>query len=218
MSTDIKITYTNKSYHRGHPTVVVFTKPITSSFVAQPTVWQAIKNIGYNSWHKFTYTLTTSVQVSWNHNGQPKTLTMEAAIGKNYSFEETEKGFSLVENCSSQEPYQFEIVNNVSTIEEISVVAFKDGNPIQFKEQVRKNQKVVFALPPQLCFKISSEYNVGDIVSPKLIDEEVTEISMQGLYSFDVILKGDANNAYTFERDNEVLALWGRDIKPYPSS
>ncbi len=209
MSTDIKITYINNSSHQGHPTVVVFTKPITSSLVAQPTVWQAIKNIGYHSWHKFTYTLATSVQVSWNHNGQPKTLTMDVAMGKNYSFEEVERGFSLVESSSSKEPYQFEIVNNVSTLEEISAVAFKDGNPIQCKDQVRRNHKVVFALPPQLCFKISSEYDVGNIVSPKLIDEGVTEISMQGLYSFDVILKDNANNAYTFERDNEVLALWG---------
>lgn len=209
MSTDIKITYINKSYHRGHPTVVVFAKPIMSSSVAQPTVWQAIKNIGYNSWHKFTYASATSVQISWKQDSQLKTLTMNAAMGKSYSFEKVEEDFALIENSSSTEPYQFEITNNAITLNEISAVAFKDSNPIQLKKQISINQKVIFALPRQLCFKISSEYDLGDVFSPEFIDEGVTEISMENLHDFDVILQGDPQNGYTFKRKTKVISLWG---------
>jgi hypothetical protein len=209
MSTDIQINYVNKSYHRGHPTIIVFTKPVISPNASQPTVWQAIKNIGYNCWHKFTYTVATSVQVSWNKDNQQETLTVDNVIGKNYSFEKTQSSYSLVETGSNQEAHQFEIINNVSTLKEISVIAYKDGNRIQIKERVASNQKVVFVFHSKLYFGISSSYEVGDVINPEMISQGFTEISLQGLHSCDVILKGDAENGYIFERAREVLALRG---------
>lgn len=198
MSTDIKITYLNKSSHQGKPTVLVYTQPPVSPFAAQTTAWQVIKNIGYNSWHKFTYPLATFVQVIWDNKGQNEVLTMETTIGKNYSFEETDNGFSLIESGQSLAENQFDVTNNISTPQEISVVALKGANPIQIKHKIARNQKAVFVINPKLYFGISSQYKVGDIVSPIAVSEGFREVSLEESSSITVLLRGDADNGYSF--------------------
>ena len=199
MATDIKITYINKSksYHQFKPAVLVYMQPTKSNFAAESTAWQVIKNIGYNSWHKFTYSLATSVQVIWDNNGQSDTFTMNTINGKNYSFEETDSGFSLVESGSSIATNQFEVINNVNATAGISVVALKDGHPIQIKHQVYSKQNVTFTFNPKLYFGISSKYKVGDIISPTELSEEFTEISLSGSSSLRVIMNSSING-YTF--------------------
>lgn len=198
MSTDINITYINKSNHRGNPTVLVYMQPPVSPFAAESTAWQVIKNIGYNSWHKFTYTFATSIQVLWGNNGQPETLTMNATNGKNYSFAETDSGFSLIESDSNLAANQFEVTNNTSTLKEISIAALKDGHPIQIKYQVARNQKAVFVINPKLYFGLSSNYKVGDIITPATMNEGFTEVSLEGSSSLSVSMRGDAANGFTF--------------------
>ncbi len=206
MATDIKILYVNKSDDRDNPNVLVFMKPTDSDFSAYSTAWQVIKNIGYNSWHKFTYTIDTSVVATWD-NGKSGTFPLETSIGKSYALKNTSGGFSLVANGDSSEENEFDVINKVITPEGISVVAFKDGSPIATKNQVARNQKAEFVLHPRLYFGVTSEYEVGDIIDSAVMSEEFTEISLEGLSNVMVEMRGNAANGYTFNVTEKLPAV-----------
>src|ERR671933_1829308 len=156
MSTDIKITYVNKSNDQDDPTVLVFAKPTPSSLAAEATAWQVIKNIGYNAWHKFIYTRATSIQVLWD-NERSGTFPIEVTNGKSYSFKPKMGGFYLEESGVSNAPDEFDIINKVSVSNGVSVVALKDENPIAMKNSVAKGEKVELVFYPRLYFGLSSE-------------------------------------------------------------
>lgn len=205
MSTDTKITYVNKSNDQDDPTVLVFAKPTQSSLAAEATAWQVIKNIGYNSWHKFTYTRATSIQVLWD-NERSGTFPIEVTKGKSYTFQPKRGGFFLEESGVSNAPDEFDIINEVSVSNGISVVALKDGNPILTRSSVAKGEKVEFVFHPKLYFGLSSEYHVGDSITTAVMSDEFKEISLEGLQSLTVTLVGNAENGYTFEVSDQVPA------------
>lgn len=205
MPTDIKITYVNKSNNQEDLTVLVFVKPTQSFIAAEATAWQVIKNIGYNSWHKFTYTGATSIQVLWD-NGRSGTFPIETINGKNYAFMKKPGGFFLEENGASGEQNELEVTNLVSVPRGISVVALKDNNPIIVKKEVAKNEKAEFVFHPKLYFGLSSEYQVGDSISTTVMSDKFKEISLEGLQSLTVTLLGNAENGYTFDVSDRVPA------------
>jgi hypothetical protein len=206
MATDINITYINKSNDQDDPTILVFMQPTESNFSAYSTAWQVIKNIGFNSWHKFTYTLDTAVQAIWD-NGNSGTLPLETTNGRNYALRNTPGGFSLVESGSSNANNEFDVTNKVVTPGGISVVALKDSKPIAVKHEVARNQKAEFVFHPRLYFGVTSEYEVGDIVSSAVMSEGFQLISLEGLSSVTVTMRGNAANGYTFEMTDRLPAV-----------
>jgi hypothetical protein len=206
MTTDIEILYVNKSDDRDNPSILVFMQPTESNFSAYSTAWQVINNIGYNSWHKFIYTLDTAVVATWD-DGRSGTFPMPTSNGKSYALKNTPGGFSLVENGNSSADNEFDVVNKVVTPGGISVVAFKDGKPIAMKNQVARNEKAEFVIHPKLYFGVTSEYEVGDIIDSAVMSEEFTDISLEGLSSATITLKGNAANGYTFELSQTMAAV-----------
>jgi hypothetical protein len=205
MTTDINVLFVNKSNDEDNSNVLVFMKPTESNFAAQATAWQVIDNIGYNCWHKFTYTLDTSVIATWD-NGKSGTFPMDTTNGKTYALKQTKGGFSLEENGNGNAPNEFDVINKVGTPNGISVVAFKDGNPILTKNTVAKGEKAEFVFHPKLFFGLSSEYQVGDVLSSGVMSEEFKEVSLEGLKSITVTMKGNPADGYTFEVSDSVPA------------
>ena len=205
MASGINILYVNESNDEDNSSVLVFMKPTESNFSAKATAWQVIDNIGYNCWHKFTYTLNTSVIAMWD-NGKSGTFPMDTSNGKTYVLKETNGGFSLDENAKGCAANEFHVLNQVRTANGISVVAFKDGKPILTKNSVAKGEKAEFVFHPKLYFGLSSEYQVGDVVSSAVMSEEFKEVSLEGLKSLTVTRKGNAADGFTFDTSEEVPA------------
>ena len=205
MATDINILYVNESNDEDNSSVLVFMKPSESNFAAQATAWQVINNIGYNCWHKFTYTLKTSIVALWD-NGKSGTFPMDTSNGKTYALKETKGGFSLDETDKTCGANEFDVINQVRTANGISVVAFKDGKPILTKNSIAKGEKAEFVFHPKLYFGLSSEYQVGDVVSSAVMSEEFKEVSLEGLKSLTVTMKGNAADGFTFDISEEVPA------------
>ena len=209
MTTDINILFVNKSNDEDNSSVLVFMKPTESNLTAQSTAWQVIDNIGYNCWHKFTYTLNTSVMALWD-GGNSGTFPMDTANGKMYALKPTKGGFSLDETPSTNQntppSNEFDVVNKVSTTNGISVVAFKGGNPVLTKKIVGKGEKAEFVFHPKLFFGLCSEYQVGDVVDSAVMSEEFKEVSIEDLKSLTVTLKGNARDGFTFEVSEQVPA------------
>lgn len=204
MTTDINILYVNESNDEDNSSVLVFMKPTESNFAAESTAWQVIDNIGYNCWHKFTYTLNTSVIAMWD-NGKSGTFPMDVSNGKTYVLKETKGGFSLQEH-EGRTTNEFDVINQVRTANGISVVAFKDSKPILTKNSIAKGEKAEFVFHPKLYFGLSSEYEVGDCVSSAVMSEEFKEVNLEGLKSLTVTMKGNAADGFIFEISEEVPA------------
>lgn len=208
---NIKIKYINKlSDLRGNPCVVVFTE-IPNVSGTSAVAWQVFNNISSEDWQTFNYTFATSVQVTWN-NGKSGIPIVEVK-NSSFSFEETERGFSLVENGSSATPNEFEVINKAKIPGGISVRAFKDGKPIVVKHTVAKDQKARFAFQPKLYWAVVSDIDVGDIVYLKDIPN-YTEISLDGLQSLSVILTGNLQDGYTFTASEKVPSSDTEPIEP----
>ncbi len=205
MTTDINILFVNQSNDRDNSNVLVFMKPTESNFAAQSTAWQIIKDIGYNCWHKFTYTLNTSVIALWD-GGKSGTFPIDTANGKTYALKQTKGGFSLEENGNGNTPNEFDVINKVSVPNGVSVIAFKDGNPILTKQTVAKGEKAEFVFHPKLYFGVSSEYQVGDVISSAVMSEDFKEVSLEGLKSATVTMRGNAAKGYTFEVSEQIPA------------
>jgi hypothetical protein len=205
MATDINILYVNESNDEDNSSVLVFMKPTESNFAAKATAWQVIDNIGYNCWHKFTYTLNTSVIAMWD-NGKSGTFPMDTSNGKTYALKETKGGFSLDENGKTCAANEFDVINQVRTAHGISVVAFKDSKPILTKNSIAKGEKAEFVFHPKLYFGLSSEYEVGEVVSSAVMSDEFKEVNLDGLKSLTVTLKGNAADGFTFDISEEVPA------------
>ncbi len=203
MTTDIKITYINKSDNRDNPEVLVFMKPTESDLAAYSIAWQVIKNIGYNAWHKFTYTIDTSVVVTWD-NGKSGTLPFDTTIGKNYALKNTAGGFALEEKGEANAGNEFDVINKVNTPGGISVIAFKDGKPIATKHHVAKNEKAEFVLHPKLYFGVTTEYEVGDTIDSAVMSEDFKEINLEGLSEVTVEMRGNLDSGYRFDKIDEV--------------
>ncbi|MFB8787305.1 MAG: hypothetical protein U7123_00240 [Potamolinea sp.] len=203
MATDIQILYVNKSNDQDNPSILVFQKPTESNFAAESTAWQVIDSIGYNCWHKFTYTLDTEVQVLWD-NGNSGTFPIATKNGKNYSLKQSNGGFTLEESGNSGASDEFDVTNKVSVKDGVCVVASKDGKAILKKQAIAKNQKAEFVFHPKLYFGLSSEYQVGDIVDSAVMSDDFKDISLEGLQSLTVTLTGNATNGYAFEVSDTV--------------
>ncbi|MFS0519402.1 hypothetical protein ACEYW6_32555 [Nostoc sp. UIC 10607] len=205
MSTNVDITFVNQSNDEDDSSVLVFMKPTESNFAAQSTAWQVIKNIGYNCWHKFTYTLDTSVVALWD-NGNSGTFPIPTTNGKNYALKQSKGGFTLEEAGNGNAPNEFDVINKIATAHGISVVAYKDGNPILTKNTVAKGEKAEFVFHPKLYFGLNSEYEVGDTVSSAVMSEDFKEISLEGLKSITVAMTGNPANGYNFTVTDQVPA------------
>lgn len=212
---DIKIKYNNKvSDNQSNPCVVVFTD-ITKSPDASAIAWQVIKKSHRDGFYTFNYTLATSIQVTWN---QGKSGTSKVKVqDSSWLFEDTGKGFSLIENNSIATANQFEVINKVSIPGGISVTAFKDGNPIAVKHTVAKGQKAKFIFHPKLYWAVVDDIDVGDIIYLEdLSDKTYTEISLQDLKSLTVIvtLNGSLNDGYSFTVSEEIPTSGQEPIEP----
>ena len=201
MATNIDITYINKASNDNNPTVLVFMEPTESNLAANSTAWQVIDNIGHNSWHKFTYTLDTSVIATWD-SGSSGTFPVPTSNGKSYALKQEPGGFSLVEHGAISADNEFDVLNRVSTEGGISVTAFKDGKPIATKQEVAKGQKAEFVFHPKLYFGVSSEYEVGEALDSAVMSEDFTPISLEGLSKLTVTLTGSAEMGYRFTTSN----------------
>ena len=197
MATNVDILYINESNNQSNPTVLVFMEPTESDLAAKSTAWQVIDNIGHNSWHRFTYTLDTSVIATWD-DGASGTFPVDTSNGKTYALKNTPGGFSLIDNGTSTADNEFDVLNKVSTEGGISVTAFKDGKPIATKQEVAKNQKAEFVFHPKLYFGVTSEYELGESIDSAVMSDEFSGISLEGLSQITVKLTGNAETGYRF--------------------
>jgi hypothetical protein len=204
MSTDVKITYINKSRNDDNPTIFVFTRNVIPTFEAlvDGIAWRIMPNIGQGSSSQFYYPIKSRIQASWEKYNFTNDLNAE--IGKRYTVEEDDTGIVLIPNGNACQKTAIEINNNIRVNGGIKALLKKENKVIVTKNTVAYGQKATFILHPKLYWGIASEIHEGqELKSAILNTDHFFEQDIEGVSEADVILRGNPKEGYQFCLENE---------------
>lgn len=200
MSSNVKITYVNKSMNKDLPNIFLFIKNEVPTFdcLKDGIAWKVIKDVGRESSCKFVFPIETEVSASWN-NGTCSTRMLPSEIGSRYTVEKNETGIILQKDGNAGNTRSIDVSNNVHTENGISVDMYKDGRIMMTKNIVGYGQKATFVLHPKLYWGIASEIQEGEQISSAVLDSEhFFEQNLEGLSNVTIALHGNAEEGYQF--------------------
>jgi len=205
MSTDIEITYVNKSMNNDLPTVFVFTKNETPTFDAlkEGVAWRVIPDIGRSSSSSFVFPIVTEVGATWQ-GGQNKTQVLSSTIGKRYTVSKDATGVVLAANGSASDTKSIDISNDVNVQNGISAQLYKDGKLMMEKKIVGNGQKATFVLKPKLYWGIASEIQESQLLNSAVLNtDNFFEQDLEGVTKAIISLNGNAKDGYSFKIESQ---------------
>ncbi|MDP4985530.1 hypothetical protein [Pseudoalteromonas tunicata] len=205
MSSDIEITYVNKSMNKDLPTIFVFTKNETPTFDAlkEGVAWRVIPNIGRSSSSSFVFPIETSVGATWQ-GGQNKTQKLSSTIGKRYTVSKDATGVVLGANGNAADSKSIDVNNDVNVPNGISAELYKDGKLMMTKNIVGFGQKATFVLKPKLYWGVASEIQEGQFLNSAVLNSDsFFEQDLEGITKATISLNGNAEDGYSFQIDSQ---------------
>ncbi|WP_068475034.1 hypothetical protein [Saccharicrinis aurantiacus] len=205
MSTEIKITYTNKSMNKDLPTVFVFTKNEIPTFdvLKEGVAWRTIPDIGRGSSSSFVFPIITEVGATWK-GGMNKTQVLSSDIGKRYTVSKNDTGIVLAQNGNASDTKSIDINNDANIPDGVSASLYKDGKLMMTKNIVGYGQKATFVLKPKLYWGIASEIQEGALLNSAVLNtDHFFEQDLEGVTEVNISLNGNAEDGYSFKIDNQ---------------
>ncbi|WP_068475037.1 hypothetical protein [Saccharicrinis aurantiacus] len=205
MSTEIKITYTNKSMNKDLPTVFVFTKNEIPTFDAlkEGVAWRIIPDIGRGSSSSFVFPISTEVGATWQE-GVNKTQILLSDIGKRYTVSKNDTGIVLAQNGNASDTKSIEVNNDANIPDGVSASLYKDNKLMMTKKIVGYGQKATFVLKPKLYWGIASEIQEGELINSAVLNtDHFFEQDLEGVSEVNISLNGNAEDGYSFKIDSQ---------------
>ncbi|MBW8186318.1 hypothetical protein [Shewanella nanhaiensis] len=205
MSSNVEITYINKSMNKDLPTIFVFTKNETPTFDAlkEGVAWRVIPDIGRASSSKFNFPIETSVGATWQ-GGQNKTQVLDSTIGKRYTVSKDDTGVVLAANGNASDTKSIDVNNDVNVPNGISAELYKDGKLMMTKNIVGFGQKATFVLKPKLYWGVASEIQESQLLNSAVLDtDKFFEQDLEGVTKVTVSLNGNAESGYSFKIEDQ---------------
>lgn len=205
MSSNIEITYINKSMNKDLPTIFVFTKNETPTFDAlkEGVAWRVIPDIGLASSSRFNFPIESSVGAAWQ-DGQNKTQQLGLILGKRYSVVKNDTGVVLEANGNASDTQSIEINNDINVPNGISAQIYKDGKLMVERKIVGYGQKATFSIKPRLYWGVSSEIKESQLINSAVLNtESFFEQDLEGVTKATVSLNGNAEIGYSFRIESQ---------------
>lgn len=205
MSSNVTITYTNKSMNKNLPEIFLFIKNEIPTFdcLLEGIAWKVIKDVGRESSCQFTFPIVTEVGASWN-GGSCHTNMLPSDIGSRYSVLKDNTGITIISDGSAGDTKSIDVCNNVHVENGISVDMYKDGRIMMSKNIIAYGQKATFVLHPKLYWGIASEIQEGaQLNSAVLYSDNFFEQNLEGVSDVTVALYGNAEDGYQFKIVNQ---------------
>lgn len=205
MSSDIKITYVNKSMNKDLPKIFLFMKNEVPTFdcLKDGVAWKVIKDVGRESSCQFILPIETQVSASWN-KGTCKTKKICSNVGSKYSVLKDETGITIIPDGSAGNTRSIDVCNDICVENGVSVQLSKDGRTIISKNIVAYGQKATFVLHPKLYWGIASEIQEGMELSSAVLDtDNFFEQNLEGVSDVTVGLYGNAKDGYQFKIEDQ---------------
>lgn len=205
MSSNVKITYINKSMNKDLPKIFIFTKNEVPTFDAlkDGVAWKVIENVGRESNCDFVFPIETEVAAAWA-GGSCRTKTLPSNIGSAYIVNQDDTGIVLSNNGSAGDTKSIDVMNDVHVENGVSVQFFKDHKLMMTKNIVGYGQKATFVLHPKLYWGVASEIQEGQLLSSAVLNStEFQEINIENVSQMTVSLNGNAKEGYEFKIESQ---------------
>ena len=208
MASAIQLDLFNQSNDQNNSEILIFQKNVAPVFSEIAIAWKVIQNLGQGDHHPFSYSCDLSVDANDSDGNYTPKLT--ASPSEAYQMVFSTAGPTL-------QPYPPGAANskdidvrneletgaigaNIYRSDRLLATSFSlDGtNP-----PVAPGQKATFAFKPTIFIGVASEIEEGSVIAPEVISSINTELSLQGLKSADIIMKGGGpGKPFTFSLQN----------------
>lgn len=205
MSSNIKITYTNRAINLNSPKIFIFAKNEIASFdvLKEGYAWKVIEKIGCESSCEFEYPIATEVCAAWN-NGECKTKKMTANIGEKYVVKEDNTGIIIDRDDNATNSKSIDVCNKIHVKNGVSVQLYKTGRLLVTKKVVGFDQKATFILKPKLYWGIASEIKEGQALSSAIINSHnFYELNLEGVSEIKLGLYCNPEYGYHFKIEKQ---------------
>jgi hypothetical protein len=205
MSTNIEITYVNKSMNKDLPTIFVFTKNEVPTFDAlkEGVAWRIMPDIGRASSSSFIFPIETKVGACWQE-GQNKTEILSSTIGKRYTVSKDDTGIVLAANGDASDTKSIDVNNDINVLNGVSAQLYKDGKLMMEKKIVGNGQKATFVLKSKLYWGLASEIQESQLLNSAVLNSNsFFEQNLEGVSKATISLNGNAKDGYSFKIESQ---------------
>lgn len=205
MSSNVKITYVNRSMNKDLPKIFVFTKNELPTFdtLKEGVAWKVIGDVGRESSCEFVFPIKTEVRAAWDDNSC-KTKCLASEIGSRYVVVQDETGIVLEKNGNAGNVRSIDVCNNVHVKNGVSVELYKNSKLMMRKNIVGYAQKATFVIHPKLYWGVASEIQEGEMISSAVLDSDhFFEQNLEGVSDVVIGLYGNAELGYQFKIESQ---------------
>lgn len=207
MAQDVKLRLINESNDRNNSQILIFQKNDALEDYGTVVAWQVIQNLGQGSRHPFLYSPAVFVDAtdSWgNYTAQ----LGPAKPGAAYEMIKNTSGDVLQAYAAeATAPTEIAVFNHLQ-LGSITANIYRSGSLISQKTGIAPGQKAVFAFKPTIFVGAVSQVEQGAVLNPAIIDSINTELSLIGIASADIVMRGGGPGSqatpFTFTFENIV--------------
>lgn len=199
----IKLEYIDLSKDVSESSVIIFQKNVATDFDSLAVAWKVIHFCGHGNTHPFSYPDETEISArdAWG-NFMPRIPAMPGSL---YHVYQHPSGTSLARRGRSTSTEEIQLQNDLHH-DSINAALFKDGRLLALKSKVMPGQKAVFHPKPVFYLAVASNVEEGQTLSSAVISGCTTEISLHGVSSAQIVLKGGGQHQladkFTFSLQN----------------
>lgn len=195
----IKLRFVNHSNDTNNSEVVIFQK---DEFDGSAVAWKVIRNCGVGDWHPFQ--LSELKLVIGDSLGNISESTNIVESGQRWL---VEKSCNRLDNRHPANKNQIEVKNSLG-IGSIDVMICRDDKVLSIKKGISPEQVAFFEFKPTIHIGIAYRIKEGQVLTPDVISDINTELSLLNIYSADIVMSeggvGPEVKALSFKLDNEL--------------
>ncbi len=204
---NVKLNFRNESNDVDNSQVLIFGSNAEASNDETAVAWKVIRNCGQGCRHPFVY--SSDVEVNMIDPYANHTRRMHIEPGQEFKALMTSSGTQLEFADNNDAPNQYTIANQLQD-GSITVQIWRSGSVYAAKSGVLPAQKVSFEFKPTIFIGVASQVVEGEVVDSAVVSSINTEISLLGLASADIVMRGGGGGAnsvpFTFTLENIVAA------------
>lgn len=189
---DTHITFINNSNDANNSQVVVFQKNVALGVDdGSHVVWRVIRCAQGAS---LRFVLPAEGQISVSDSWGNYTPQRAATAGRQFRVEQTPSGATVVDTGRSVARGEVHVVNGLA-MGAVNAGIYKDGKLLALKTGVAPRQKAEFRFEPTLWVGQVDQLAEGQVIDASEVDDFVTELSLLGVASADLVMTGGGPGA-----------------------
>jgi hypothetical protein len=202
MQNGISLQLINNSNEPNSITVLIFQKNNSTEYDLA-VAWRVIWHLAQGNRYPFVFSddLLVSASDSWGN------FTPQFAVrpGQAYEMVRAESGDVLKPYPQgASNPEEIDVLNGLGQ-GAINASIYRSGELLAAKTDIVPGQKASFAFEPTIFLGVVSEMLPGQIIRPSILPE-LSEISLLGIQSADIVITGGVSAPYKFTLENVVQA------------